>query len=52
MFELYGVLHKWFINKARKCLEDGKSEALWWFWVSKAEKCINKREDILERLFT
>ena len=51
MFELYGMLHKWFINRARECLDIGETKASD-YWTRQAEKCIDKREDILERLFT
>lgn len=51
MFELYGMLHKWLTNRARECLEVGETKAFH-YWARKAEKCIDKREDILERLFT
>lgn len=51
MFELYGVLHKWFIGKARKCLEEDKPKAFD-YWTHKADKCIYERDYILERLFT
>ena len=51
MFEFYGTLHHCRINKARKCLENGKTKAAD-YWIRKSEQCIYKREDILERLIT
>lgn len=51
LFELYGMLHKWFIGKARRCLEDDKQQAFD-YWAHKAENCINERDYILEMLFS
>ena len=51
MFEFYGMCHKVFINKAGECLGDNKIKASR-YWIRKADKCIDKREDILEQYFT
>ena len=52
MFELYGIMHKWFINQARKYIGDMDQHKKFRYWVRKADKCIEKRDDILDKLFT
>jgi hypothetical protein len=50
LFELYGMLHNWFLKKARECLDRGETTAFD-RWARRAEKCIDKRSDILEQYF-
>ena len=50
LFELYGVLYKWRISRARAYADgDHKKEAR--YWSRQADKCVERREDILDKLF-
>ena len=41
MFEFYGILHYWFLDRARECVEEDDQKAFD-YWIRKAEKCIDK----------
>lgn len=45
LFELYGLLRKWFVGIAHYKQKEFD------YWISKAEVCIDKRSDILEKMY-
>ena len=49
LFELYGVLGKCFISIAKKRIKNDKAFR---YWNRQIDKCLDKRDDILEQLFT
>ena len=49
MFEFYGVLGKRFISMAKKRVDDEKAFR---YWNRKIDRCLDRREDILEQLYT
>lgn len=46
LFEIYGKLCKFYLAKAKE------DEAHWQKWEQKADKCIDKRSDILIIMYT